>query len=180
MSVSKPFPRSYWVVPEKILAGQFPGDADDDKRRERIEALFNCGVRTIINLQEESEIEHDPLLLKEYRSLFESAGKVNNAEVKFHRISIKDFSTPSTETMKQILDTVDAEVAAGHTLYIHCWGGIGRTGMVVGCFLKRHGMAGDDVLDKIAQLRHDDAAKERKSPETPEQEAFVINWLKGM
>ena len=35
-------------------------------------------------------------------------------------------------------------------VYVHCWGGIGRTGTVVGCWLVRHGMTGDEALAEFA------------------------------
>ena len=31
-------------------------------------------------------------------------------------------------------------------MYLHCWGGVGRTGTVVGCWLVRHGRTGDEAL----------------------------------
>ena len=39
------------------------------------------------------------------------------------------------------LDAIDAELAAGGLVYVHCWAGCGRTGVVVGCWLVRHGRA---------------------------------------
>ena len=30
--------------------------------------------------------------------------------------------------MQEILDAVDRALAAGRNVYLHCWGGIGRTG----------------------------------------------------
>ena len=73
--------------------------------------------------------------------------------------------------MTTILDALDSALAAGHTVYLHCHGGRGRTGTVVGCWLVRHGLTGEQALDRIADLRGDD-----ESPETDEQRAFVLNW----
>ena len=36
--------------------------------------------------------------------------------------------------MVAILDSLDTAIADEHTIYLHCWGGIGRTGTVVGCW----------------------------------------------
>ena len=38
-------------------------------------------------------------------------------------------------------------------MYVHCWGGIGRTGTVVGCLLAADGMDCDQLLAAIAALR---------------------------
>ena len=36
-------------------------------------------------------------------------------------------------------------------VYVHCWGGIGRTGTTVGCWFVRHGRTGDQALAEIAE-----------------------------
>ncbi len=66
-------------------------------------------------------------------------------------------------------------------MYVHCWGGIGRTGTVVGSWLVRHGvMAPEQALDLLTELRASDrGAGHRRSPETPEQRAFVRRWRPG-
>ncbi|MBA3406233.1 MAG: dual specificity protein phosphatase family protein [Gemmatimonadaceae bacterium] len=38
---------------------------------------------------------------------------------------------------------------SGHSIYVHCWGGVGRTGTVVGCYIVRHGRTGDDALGEV-------------------------------
>ena len=88
----------------------------------------------------------------------------------------------------EILDKIDDDLAAGHNIYVHCWGGVGRTGTVVGCWLVRHGYATkDDVLCVLSDLRLGDAGrgpnaglgKTRMSPETVEQSEFVVGWEQG-
>src|SRR4029077_15504670 len=46
-----------------------------------------------------------------------------------------DFEPPSHAVIGEALRLIDAEQAAGGTTYVHCWGGIGRTGTVIGCWL---------------------------------------------
>jgi protein-tyrosine phosphatase len=77
---------------------------------------------------------------------------------------------PTLAHMRWILDTIDAAVDEGRTVYIHCWGGIGRTGTVVGCYLVRQGMAGDQALQEITRRRG------IGSPETESQRQMVLNW----
>jgi hypothetical protein len=45
-----PTTRTYWVVPERLLAGAYPGSPRPAEHRDRIESLWNAGVRTFINL----------------------------------------------------------------------------------------------------------------------------------
>jgi protein-tyrosine phosphatase len=62
--------------------------------------------------------------------------------------------------------------------YVHCWGGIGRTGTVVGCWLvAREGLTTDAALQRIAELRKDTPDRGLGSPETKLQRRFVLQWL---
>ena len=63
--------------------------------------------------------------------------------------------TPTAGHVMQILDDIDAVRADGGTVYVHCWGGVGRTGTVVGCLLVRHGLDGGDAIARIAELRRE-------------------------
>ena len=74
------------------------------------------------------------------------------------------------------LDTIDAALAAGGTVYVHCYAGIGRTGTVVGCYLARHGMRGEEALAEIARLRADISDGWITSPETAAQRDRVREW----
>ncbi|HVT38678.1 MAG TPA: ADP-ribosylglycohydrolase family protein [Gemmatimonadaceae bacterium] len=80
--------------------------------------------------------------------------------------------------MHTILDTVDHAAARGRTVYVHCVGGIGRTGTVAGCWLVRHGCSGTEALAIIAE-RWKTVAKHIwhwKSPDYGEQREFVMAW----
>jgi hypothetical protein len=45
-------PRSYWIVPGKLLAGYCPGAKDPREATEKLSAIFNAGIRDFINLME--------------------------------------------------------------------------------------------------------------------------------
>ncbi|MCP4966010.1 MAG: hypothetical protein GY926_12335 [bacterium] len=94
------------------------------------------------------------------------------------RRPVVDMSVPTEPEMVDILDAIDAGLESGG-VYIHCWGGVGRTGTVVGCWLLRHGLATpDNVIDVIAELREADTVRgHRASPETPEQRRFIVDWI---
>jgi len=50
-----PFPRSYWVVPGKFLAGYYPGSRDSVTARTKLKNLLEHGIRHFINLMERDE-----------------------------------------------------------------------------------------------------------------------------
>ena len=75
------------------------------------------------------------------------------------------------------LDALDAALADGHTVYLHCWGGKGRTGTVVGCWLARHSLAsGQAAVEGVWKLRE---GLQGDSPESEEQRAMVRGWQAG-
>ena len=99
------------------------------------------------------------------------------------RFPITDKGVPSVDLMKKILDEIDYLQKKDIPTYLHCWGGIGRTGTVVGCWLRRHGLAErNNVLDKIFDLRKtqvDPNFLRYNSPETEIQEQFILEWEEG-
>ena len=84
-----------------------------------------------------------------------------------------------SDPMTRILDDLDAAIERGGVAYVHCWGGIGRTGTVVGCWLMRHGLEGDDPIGRIAELRRDVSGASVASPQTSAQRAMVRAWKRG-
>jgi protein-tyrosine phosphatase len=165
-----PFPRSYWVIPGKLLAGHVPTDNDPVVSEEKIKNLLNCGIKTIINLQEENELNNQGLPFSKYYLTLPK-------EVSFHRKSIPDFGIPTKETMVEILRIIDESIANNKAVYVHCWGGIGRTGTVIGCFMKKNKMASsENFIDALAYLRKNDPENHRTSPETSQQIEFVKSF----
>ena len=174
-----PFDRSYWVIPEKFLAGYYPGDRDPAVMKQKMRDLLDCGIRCTINLMEADERDHDGLPFRNYEPILKYLTD-GNLPVSCHRLPIVDLGVPSKDFMIQILDLIDTTLQQDHPIYIHCWGGRGRTGTVVGCWLVRHGIAeGESALEKIRELRRTDAKAHWPSPEMPDQIAMVLSWKKG-
>lgn len=167
-----PFPDSYWVMPGKLLAGEYPGAMEEHTARKKLIRLLQSGVNAILNLTEEGElVEYHPWLQEEAADL--------GLEVDFKRMPVVDFSVPGVVEMIRILDQIDEWLNAGKTVYVHCFGGIGRTGTVVGCYLVRKGMQPEEALQRVAELRYGTPDGWKRSPETEEQRQFVLNWRVG-
>ena len=173
-----PFPRSYWVIPGKLLAGCYPGAKDPKEATAKLTALINSGIRHVINLMEPDERDNSGHRFVPYADLMESIAARMKVSVTFDQLSIKDLSIPTERHMTRILNQIDLCIKHGKPVYVHCWGGIGRTGTVVGCYLVRHGLAsGKNVLDMIRDLRKDTEDSDRRSPETREQREMVMEWM---
>ena len=162
-SPQKPIPNSYWVVPGKLLAGEYPRDLNAASSAAKMKALTDAGVSTFIDLTTED-------WLKPYSQWLGDAER--------RSFPIADLDIPqSREQTAAILDLIDDNMANGETTYVHCWGGIGRTGVIVGCWLARHGHEGEAALDELSRLWRDNPKSEwTPSPQTPEQRRYITNW----
>ncbi len=164
-----PIPNSYWLVDGELLAGGYPGSSDTSTARMKLQAILAAGVRSFIDLTEPHE-------LTAYDELLEDIAREMNVEVSYERISIRDLGIPPREVMDAILATIRSQIAAGSTVYVHCWGGVGRTGTVVGCWLVEEGQPCDEVFERIRALRAHTPEAWKRSPETADQRAFVRGW----
>jgi protein-tyrosine phosphatase len=172
-----PFARSYWVIPNRFLAGFFPGSQDLEQERANMEGLVRVGIRHVINLMEDGELDHQGRLFRPYQKSFTEIAALKGIDATWERIPVHDVSVPSRAVMAMILDRVDQALAEGRPVYVHCWGGKGRTGTVVGCYLVRHGIAeGKTALRLIQEMRCNDPRAHEPSPETEEQRQFVLHW----
>lgn len=165
-----PYSESYWVVPGKLMAGEYPGEYVEELTRQRVVSLLRSGLNSFIDLIRPSDSFHA------YRDVLEEEAAEFGVEVKYQNFPIEDFSTPSREQMNLILDEIEKQVHEGKQVYVHCLAGIGRTGMVVGCYLVRKGATGSDALQRITELRKDTSSWWHRSPETQEQVDFILNW----
>lgn len=175
-----PFDRSYWAIPGKLLAGCYPGSKDKTDAREKLKGLIISGIRHFISLMESSEHNHSGNPFAPYVDQVEAIAESMKINVTFDQLPIKDLSVPSRKEMIRILNQIDICMKYHKPVYIHCWGGKGRTGTVVGCYLVRHGYAsGKDVIDVIKELRKNVMDHHMPSPETKPQTDMVLSWSEG-
>ena len=166
-----PNPNCYWVT-SQLLAGEYPGKKQPDEARASLKRFLDCGVTFFLDLTEPHELAPYEFLLKE------EAAKLRKT-VEYRRLSIRDVDVPKTkEQMQDILDCIDEALQAGHIVYVHCWGGVGRTGTVVGCWLVRHDMTGEQALAQLAELWKtvEKAWRKPHCPETQAQREWIRAW----
>jgi predicted protein tyrosine phosphatase len=170
----RPIPDSYWVEPGRLLAGEYPGARHEDGARRKLGRLLDADVTYFLDLTEAGEHGLEP-----YAPLLAEDAQRQERPAVHRRMAIPDGGTPSAAEMRRTLDAIDAALQERHCVYVHCWGGIGRTGTVVGCYLVRHGLSGQEALDLIARRRAGTPDGYRRSPETRAQARFILDWPGG-
>jgi len=174
-----PFERSYWVLPGILLAGAYPGNPYEKRAGEKLRQFLDAGIRCFVDLTSPEDENLYGQALVPYRNLIGSSG-AGQLNARYCRMPITDMDVPSHSLMKEILDIIDEAVLDGIPVYVHCLGGFGRTGTVVGCWIVRHGIErGNAVIDLIRQLRRKDPQARRESPQTAEQCSFILGWKPG-
>ena len=156
------------------MAGEYPIKADEASARRRIEKYLDCGITYFVDL---TNIGEKP----QYESILKTVATSKGLESwGYIRLPIQDFGIPSKEEMINILNTIDKAISKKHKVYVHCRGGIGRTGTTVGCYLARHGpfKYGEEALDEVNRLFQNSGRSYESSysPETREQMDFVTTW----
>ena len=160
-------------MPGRFLAGEYPGAFRPAVARQRLADYLASGITYFLDLTQ----PHDGL--EPYAALLAEEGARVGLTTEYIRLPIYDMSVPSAAHMVAILDTIDQALAAGKNVYVHCWGGIGRTGTVIGCHLVRHGYDGEQALAQLAYWWESVEKSNRspRSPETNEQVNMVRDWV---
>jgi hypothetical protein len=171
MMLDRPLLQSYWVLPDRLLAGEYPAAGLEESTRRQMDAFLEDGFNTFIDLTIPDE-------LPPYFEILAEQARAYQEEIRYQRFPIGDFGVPSQATMKAILDAIDAALAEGRKVYVHCWGGVGRTGTSVGCYLIRHGLSGEQALAQLAEWWQNVPKSHYypDSPETDEQAQFILDW----
>lgn len=174
----KPFPQSYWVIEGRLCAGHYPGAMDPAERDEKLAGLLHCGIRRVINLIPSHETGSGGRPFDPYEPALNGLAQNAGITVACVRLGYADGSTPERGHMRAILDTIDAALAAGEPVYVHCWGGHGRTGTTIACHLIRHGLDPQAAIEQIAAWRQP-LPKNHFPFLEGRQEQFVRSWQPG-
>ncbi|HYI73812.1 MAG TPA: protein-tyrosine phosphatase family protein [Gaiellaceae bacterium] len=148
------------VDPGRLIVGRHPCALAATDAPLAVRSLVDDGVTLFVDLTWRGELEP-----------YEAQVQL---PTRYVSRPIRDFSVPSRQALVTLLDEIDAELDDGGAVYLHCWAGCGRTGVVVGAWLVRHGAEPAEALRRIADLRG------RGCPQTTEQRALVLGWARGL
>ena len=167
----RPLHQSYKVF-DNLYAGEYPGDKNPTAAKEKIDAMLRFGVRHFIDLTEEGE-------LRPYSHLLP-------ADTTYTRFPIKDLGAPdSVGKTLLLIDKITELTRRGGIVYIHGWGGVGRTGTIVSCYFtdyigesKYIDISAETVINRMRVCFRDmPKATYRQSPETDAQIQFIKKFV---
>ena len=158
---------AYFVVPGRLLAGEYPNSTDLGRAPRKRQALLAAGVTSIVDLTESREPNLSGVRLEPYQDLLMEQAKDHGIKVKYARFAIPDNSVIRDEGYDDILAHIQGELDAGEIVYTHCYGGKGRTGTVVGCWLiDNEGVDYDGALRRLEELRRGSRKADHPVPDS--------------
>ncbi len=170
ISPRKPIRNSYMVT-DRVYAGEYPRDYDEKKSVEKIRKFERFGITHFIDLTGKGELRpYDQMLASQIQHI---------------RFPIQDVSIPvSIESVKELIGQIHGILNESdrNKVYIHCWGGVGRTGTIVGCLLShQYNYDYKDTMDALKKAFSDcPKSAHRVTPETKEQSDFIARYAAEM
>lgn len=198
-----PTPWSNYIIQGRVLAGAYPATISDEETHGILRALLKVGVTTFVCLQAEYNNSVSDMSWKMGKTLRpyikdaqrmimdakkaregDTAGNddlknIHQTRLDLLHLPIVDGSVTSDGAISDLADDCCQRILRGERLYIHCWGGHGRTGSLVALILSRlYGMTALDALH-YTQKMHDVrvASQNTASPQTRAQILQVLRII---
>lgn len=113
----------YQIGEDRIWACEYPGALTDSAAIAKVQRALDFGITHFIDLTEEGE-------LNPYAQFLPS-------HVSYTRFPIRDVSIPTSlaDTLGLMLQMREILKDPRNRIYLHCWGGVGRTGTMAACWI---------------------------------------------
>jgi hypothetical protein len=138
---------AWWVEPGRLLAGEYPGARTPEEAAKKVRLLVDAGVDSIIDLTTPADG------LAPYKETLRLAAEEAGRRITHFAYPIPDMNVIDQDGYDRILGRIRDEMGSGRIVYVHCWGGKGRTCTVVGCLLIDDGLDYDSAIARMAELR---------------------------
>mmetsp|Transcript_14203 Transcript_14203/g.43585 ORF Transcript_14203/g.43585 Transcript_14203/m.43585 type:complete len:227 (+) Transcript_14203:122-802(+) len=182
-----------WVVPGHVMQGRHPGSGRGStlKRLTAIREEGQCGTFVCLQAElppQDSSPSFGGAMTWQYAPILGFESYVQDATyaafdpVSFVHFGINDMQ-PANELdeLEKFVEHLAARVLQGEVLYVHCWGGKGRAGLVCACLLGLlyPELDGKQALKRVqayCSLRNQGIGVQIKSPETAQQKQQVLDF----
>jgi protein-tyrosine phosphatase len=153
----------FWITPQLAIIPRPHGNTElEDEMR----ALRDAGIDTVVSMLEPYEAK-DVGLERE-------AEAAEHAGLRFVNFSVPDRGTPpNLDNFTTLLSNLEAQIAKGRKVGIHCRACIGRASVVAAGLLIRSGIPAARAWRQIS------AARGCSVPDTAEQRAWVERHLRS-
>ena len=126
-----------------------------------LNVLVQRRVDRVVSLLETEEAAH--------LGLAEEAAACKKLGMAFTSFPVRDMHPPANlRRFRQLSTQLHEELQQGKNIVIHCYAGIGRTGVLSGSILIRSGMSPRDAIELMSTIRG------RNMPQTQEQYDFLL------
>jgi len=138
----------YWVLENEIAGMALPTSAGaalylqnpeaaalEELRRETAE-LRRRGVGAVVTLTEE------PLDSRE----------LAKAGLPYLHIPIPDMTAPTPSQIEEFMQFARQNIEEGRPVVLHCYGGSGRTGTMIACYLVHKGRAAKEAIRQVRRI----------------------------
>jgi len=150
-----------WVIPDRLAGAALPGEGGSwgaEYLLADLRELVGIGIRRLVSLTDHAR---------------DFGAPCREVGLKWTYFPIRDFDVPESDAgFAGLIEGVRADAAAGRAVCVHCFAGIGRTGLVLACALGRYyRIDGQEAIRRLRDLR--------PSLETALQERFVRRFLRN-
>ena len=182
-----PTEESNWVILNNLMVGAYPSSNDDELNDVILSDILSCGVTTFVCLQQ----EYDHTATEEawrsgarLRPYIYDAMKLSArpSDLEFLHVPIQDCGTTNDGVVLDLATDLCWRLIHGQVIYLHCWGGHGRSGTVAAVMLGLlYGVDKNEALDRT-QMYHDlrTCPLNVRSPQTPAQREQVERILDSL
>lgn len=136
---SELLPGFSWVVPDRLAASGQPARGRPLHEVEAYVELWSLGVRAVLSL-----LEIPP-----------PVGVIEEAGLKSLHFPVRDLRAPSDVAgFARVVDEMNELIKGGMPVLVHCYAGIGRTGMCLATWFARHGgLTPQQAAREVRRLR---------------------------
>lgn len=142
-----------WIIDNRLAGSRGP------RSRSELIALKQQGLGALVRLVEPYES-------------WVTSKEIDGVGLEDYNEPVPDFHAPTQVQIDKIITYIDSHIESGIPVGVSCNAGIGRSGVILACYLVHKGLTPKDALELVRRKRG-------RGPEVPEQIIAVEEyWLR--